>query len=341
MKPTEKLLREYVRQVLVEDDGGVYADLAGADAGSPYGMHYGSGDDLYKVFIKPFVDVVDTAAGKTKELSQKGQTVLKTAFETVATTLIPVLSDSYSEIFAHEKQEVEKVKQEYAEVYKANWDAFKDNDVLCAAFMYSPTAFLTVAMARKAPKAAARLVSVLSGGSLDKWVRKVLSKMSSGPAVTGLGVSSSGHSSMPMEAVLREDEQKPDASALLASKKVKAKLEQSSVVQGLEQKGKSVVRNTLQQVYKQAAGVMSARTLQDLQRKTGAQIKGLDTLQQVPEQERQKAEQAILAATKKSMKSFYHKNLEAQVKQAVEAGVPEAHPYVQDYVRTAKKIDAL
>ena len=39
------------------------------------------------------------------------------------------------------QQQIDKIKGEYAEVYQRTWDAFKDHDILCAAFMYSPMAF--------------------------------------------------------------------------------------------------------------------------------------------------------------------------------------------------------
>ena len=99
---TEKLLREYVRSSLMfEDDGGY-------DAMSPYGTSFGSGQDLYNIFIKPFTDVVDTAAGEVSKASVKVQTAAKVAFETVATTFIPFLSSDYDDIWDAEAQQIEK-----------------------------------------------------------------------------------------------------------------------------------------------------------------------------------------------------------------------------------------
>lgn len=339
---TERLLREYVR-MLCEDEG--YGDLASFDVGSnPYGVHFGSGDELYNVFVKPFADVVGVAAGKTKEASQKALTLGKVAFEAVATTLVPVLRDSYSEIFAKEKEEVEKIKGEYSDVYQRTWDAFKTNDAVCVAFMYSPTAFLTEKFAEKSPKVAARLLSVLTGGELDGWLKKVAHRF--GWDSKGGGGSSTPHHhenvpGTPMEGVLREDEgQQPSVGAVLSNKKVRAKLEGSDVVRRLEQDGKQVVRATLKKVYEQAAAVAHAKDLNDLQRKTGAKLK-LDKLQQVPQGERQKAEQALLAGVKKAMSAFYVQNLQGQVDAAKKAGVPDAHPYVKDYESVINHIKQL
>ncbi len=213
---TERLIREYVKELLAEDDA---ADIMAAGAAmSPYGMHYGSSDDLYKIFIKPFTDVIQTTAGKTKEISASTGALAKVAVEAVITTLVPVLRDSYAEIFAHEKVELDRIRKEYASVYKANWDAFFDADVVVAAFFYAPAALLTIEFARKSPKAAAQLVSVLSGGRLDPWLGRVGRKMGWGEKhSTGLGRRDDGPG-VPMETVLREDDkEQPDVAAMLAS----------------------------------------------------------------------------------------------------------------------------
>ena len=349
---TERLLREYVKEVLKEDDITAGSIMAmGADM-KPYGVHYGYSDDLYKIFVKPFVDVVDTAAGKTKELSLKAQTAAKVAFETIVTSLIPVVEDSYKEIFASEKEAIDKVRQEYDAVYKSNWDAFKDNDVLCAAFMYSPTMLLTLAFAKKSPKAASRMISTLSGGTLDPWLNKLATKFGwkdSGPVQTGLGRSDDGPGMMYGEShAIHEKgtkkskhDKKPDVAELLSSDKVKKQLEKSNVVQSMEKQGRAIVRKTLQQVYQQASAALKANSLQDVEHKAGLKLKGLDKLAQLPPQERQKTEQLILQGAMKSLKGFYVKNLQAQVKQALAAGIPESSEYVQDYNNVIKKIQAL
>jgi len=341
MKSDKQLLREYVLQVLLEDEGGDmgagdYGGLGLSDANvGPYGMHYGSGQDLYKIFVKPFTDVVQTAAGKTKETSAKAQTLLKVAFETLATTLIPVLRDDYSEIFAKEKQQVDKIRQQYSAVYKSNWDAFKDKDLVVAAFMYSPAAFITTKFAQHSPKVAASLISIVSGGTLDPWLAKVKDKF---------GIDSSGPSRSAHEGVLREDgENKPklDVGHVLSNKKVIEKLSNSPTAKQMQNIGQAMVRETLGSVFKKAQGVLSANSLQDLQTKTGVKLKGMDKLQQIPEQERKASEQTLLTGAKKSMKAFYVKNLEGQVEEALKSGVPESHPYISDYRKVISKIKAL
>lgn len=348
-RQTQVLIREYVRQVLREDD---YSSiLAGDHFGGHYGAHYGSSSDLYNVFIKPFVDVVQTAAGKTKEISQRAQTTAKVAFEALATSLIPALSDSYAEIFAEEERQIQQIRSEYAEVYNSTWDAFRENDVLIAAFLYRPDLFLTATFAKHAPQATAKLLSVLSGGTLDSVLDRfnVASRPLVKPNIQGGGgeMFGGGGGFGYSESVIREEstenqKDKPSTlEKLVVNPKIKSVLQKSPIVRQMTKQGQELVRDTLKNVFEEASAVLSAKTLSDLQKASNAKLKGLDELQSVPEQERQKVEQLLLATTKKSMKTFYIKQLEAQVKSAIEAGTPDNHPYVQDYQRLIAKIKAL
>jgi hypothetical protein len=365
--PSEReLLKEYVRTLLSEegDHGGygAYDLISTGMSMSPYGVHYGSGNDLYNIFIKPFADVVNTTIGKTKELSVKAQTLVRTAFETIATTIIPILRDDYKQIFDQERHALQKIKQEYSEVYKSNWDAFLDNDVLVAAFFYAPAAFFTIGFARKAPDALLGMLSTLTGGRTDDVVHRIKNRHNQGHDqhrshghVGGFGRANYHHKKGELgpigagidyyEGVVREasegGSEGADLAKLFSSKKLHAMIEDNQLVKQMESQGRAAVQASLKDVLDRAKAVMSARTLQDLQSKTKAKLQGLDKLQQVPQQDRQKFEQAILKSTKESMKSFYLKNLEAQVKQATDGGVPTSSPYVQAYHDTIGKIKAM
>jgi hypothetical protein len=344
---TPALLREYVRQVLVEDDGGAYGSLMSAGMESmPFGVAYGSQKDLYNIFVKPFTDVAATAAGKTKELSQKAQTVLKVGFEALATTLIPVLSDDYGKIFAKEKQELDKIKAEYSDVYKANWDAFKDNDVVCAAFFYAPGAVLASAMAAKTPAVTAKLLSILSGGKLDGFLSKLSKKFghSSSPSSSEKGSSGKGEGpGWYFESIIREvgEEQGSQVGKILTNKKVVDAAMNSTKAQQLQKATQTAVKAGLTQVYEKAKAVLQAKNIQDLQNKLGTPLKGTENLKQVPQEEQQQAFAQVMSAAKQSIKSFYVKNLEAQVKSATDAGIPSDSPFVHDVSSVIAKIKAL
>lgn len=352
---SDKLLREFVSELLKEES---YEGLSMSNASmGPYGAHFGSGEQLYKVFIQPFADVIGTAAGKTKELSARAQAMTRIAFEAVATTLIPIYHDHYKEIFEAEKQQIDQIRSEYSQVYNSTWDAFRDNDVLVAAFMYSPAAVLTLAIAKKAPEAALKVLEVVSGGALDTFIAKIKNQFRGSSDGSSRRDDREGPG-MPFESVIRElklgvtgmsgedagqpvDRRKENLTKVLSQKGLRDAMQQSPIVKRMEQQGKKMVRGTLKQVYAQAQGVAKAQSISDLQKLVKKPIPGLDKLKKVPEAEQRMAAQASLASTKKAVKELYAKNLEAQVKIALNAGVPEESGFVQDYMSTIAKIRAL
>lgn len=357
-------MREYIRVVLKEDDG--YGDIMSAAVGmNPFGVSFGSDDDLSKIFIKPFTDVVDTALGKTKEITTKALGLAHVALVGAITTVIPTLKSNYAKIFEKQHAEIDKIRKEFGPVYQSNWDALRDNDVLGVAFCYSPVAVLTAKLVSKSPAAAGSLISSLSGGRLDRWVDRVRMKFKYDAPQTGLGADfksphsfgdESGGGGIGMESLrsrraLREkggeekgndEKKKQKLIDLFTSDKLKQELEQSPVVKEMEQRARALVNDTLNAVYKQAQGVLKSNSFQDIQQKSGVRFEKVEAaLAKIPQQERQKAEQAILAATKQSIKEFYQKNIEGLVKQAIDAGVPENSPYVEAHRGVLAKIKAL
>ena len=368
MKMTsQKLLREYVRACLLEDDGGGgdYGGMIGAGmAMSPYGIHFASSNALYGAFIKPFVDVVDVAVGKTKEMSVKAQTLLKATFEAVATSVLPWLSSDYAEIFADEQEKLNKIRTQYGEVYKATWDAFKNKDVALSAFFCYPGAVLTGELARQAPNVALAVLSTISGGTLDPWIKRVKAAYGS--------EASSGHSSSPKkekysssysskethagsfyspagdkaptwESVIREDggKKRPDLADIVTKVDVVKAALNSPVALQLQKDARAMERATLEAVLSRATAITSAKSLEDLQHKVGKPLKGLEKLHTMDQTERAAAEGQLLMDLRKSMKEFYAKSLEAQAKDAVSAGIPKNSKFVTDYVEVARKIRAL
>lgn len=338
------LLEQYV-DLLIEDDAYGGLDPTG---GMPYGMHLASSEQLYNIFIRPFTDVVKVAAGKTAEMSQRTQALLATSVRVIATTLLPFLKASYGDIFAEEKHQIDRIRSEYAEVYAATWDAFMDHDILCAAFMYRPDLFMTAVFAKKAPKAAAKLLSILSGGRLDNVLSKLLKgndhrlrgngsppKRGRGHGMGGSPFDDVGGPGLPLESLIREDDDKPKLTlaSLMNNDKVKAVIAGSSLTQRLQAEGKSVVEGTVASLKEQIEDVLSANSLQELQTKLGKKIPGIEKLNGIDQSERRVAEEKLLAGTKAGMKEFYAKQLEGHVRSAIEAGVPENHPFITLYTK--------
>lgn len=320
MSSTKKLLNEYVRELILEDD---YGGIMTSD--SPYGIEFVSRDQLVDIFVSPFVNAFKHMEGKTKELSQKGLTLLRVTFEALATTIIPILQDNYKEIFAEEKEAIDSIRSEYSKYYQTTWDAFKNDDVAIAAFMYRPDLILTGKLINKAPKVAGKLLSILSGGELDKYLSKLLKNES-------------------VSRVLVEDDNTLDTEKLqkiVANKKVQSILANSEETQKLTNIGEKFTKATLQNVYKQAQDVLGSKSLIDLQKILKKPLPQIDELKKAPQEERVKLEQKLLLTIKKSMKEFYVQSLTSQMKKAIEAGIPESHPFVKLYNVIIQKIKNL
>lgn len=352
MKNDDRLLRECVKAILTEDDG--YGGIMGAAAEmSPFGMHYASKDQLYNAFVKPFVDVFDVAKGKTKEMSQRALTAVSVAYKAVATSVLPFLSQDYEELFVDQKKKIEQIREEYADVYDASWDALKQNDIVWCSFLAAPGAFLTARLAAKAPEKIANMLSVLSGGEMDPFLEKLKKKKGkkynpdtmgtvhhSGGKNAGYDMYGDGLGSY-YESVIRESDGEPSFAEVLTSKKVLAKALGSPRAQRIAATSRDTIRSTLKGAYDKASTVMKANSLQDIQKMVGRQLKGADALQKVDQNERAKAEQQLLIGVKKSCKELYAKELEAHVNDAIKAGVPEDSPVIDDYRSTIRKIRAL
>lgn len=327
-----KLLREYVRGLLAEDDGGdVAMDLmAGAVDAAPYGMSYG-GKSLFSVFVDPFVDAAKVTLGKTKELAVRTKTLAKVILETVLTTIIPFLTDDYAEIFATEKKQLKEVQSQYKEAYERVMAVFDHHDLKALAFMYDPLAagaMLTYFGGKAGLKGALGLADVLSGGWLSHNFggeaprKKPRYKYASGPG----GVE---------ESVQRLDEK-------VTIDAVKQALEQPQAKE-IRDAVQRIVKGSLQEVLKEATTILSAKSIEDVVKLSKGKISQdvLTKLGQIPQDERQKLEQVTLQTIKKASKEFFVKNLEGQVKKALEAGVPQSSGYVRDYSRVINKIKSM
>lgn len=155
-----QLLREYVRKTLNEEyDGG--------GGGSPYGIAYGSPDEMMDTFIGPFTDVFKTAVGKTKEVTRKTKTLLNVSFRTLISSFFPFIGQDYKSVFDEEKADIEKIRSEYKDVYDRTDKALASNDAAMLAFMANPAVALSAWSVKQTPKVIKGTLSALTGGVSD------------------------------------------------------------------------------------------------------------------------------------------------------------------------------
>lgn len=337
------LLKSLVNELLLSEDydfsGGDYMGMSNY-ADSPYGLHFGSNEQLYKIFIKPFVDVVETAAGETKKISTRALTLARVAFEAAATTVLPYITDSYKEIFDEEREKINKIKQDYKEVFDRNWKAFTEHDALVAAFVYKPANFLTVQFAKRAPLVVAQLLSVFTGGRLDNVLHKY-------NLLKHFNISSRRNNDdhgYYNEGLLREEADSDIQTSfkalvnILNDDNVQREINNSQVMKELEVQGKKIINASLKQLVDEATKVLNAKSFNEIQRVIGERIPELAKLASLEAENKQQAETAALKTLKNAVSSFYAKNLEQQVKEAVNSGAPQNSEFVRAYTSVINKV---
>lgn len=343
-----KVLREYVRAILREDDYGGFGGEYGGMMG--YGVSFGSKSDMINTFITPFVDAFKVGVGKTKELSRKVQTVVGVTIKTLLSIAIPTISQNYMLIFEKEKHDIEKIKGEYSEAMNKIDEAVKSNDAAMLAFLACPEVVLGAFAAKNAPKVVKGFLSTISGGFSDKLYDKIASsakavgRWSLGGDKEDVLVSKKNPSDFFGESLLREDEEKLKKKPItpkdvLKSKKMISSVVKSDNVQKMKKDAVETYRKTLRSVLEQAKGTLNAKSIDDIEKHMGKKIPKADEIRKLQGEERTKAEQALVNGVKKAMKEFYVKNLSDHVTSVVSAGIPEETQYVQDYKKVISTIE--
>lgn len=337
-KNDKRILKEYVVEILKEEDALGTGDYT-THGGLGWGV-YGQPGALYKAFVEPLKDVIGVAVGKTKEMARKSITLLQIAFEATMTTLIPFLTDSYDEIWAAEARDIDKIRSEYGEYYRKA-DEFFSGGPLALAMIAFPGPTLLGKFAKEAPGAAKSILSVATGGISDRYLDR-----RSGGSRKGPGSIFDSYA-INYENLLSEDAKGPEekkektlADKIGSRKFIDAMLDRSPTMVAAARDAQEIYRATLDRAFEQASEVLSAKSIEDIEKATGEQIDAATELQKIQGSEREKAEQELLKTVKKSIKQMYIARLKNQIKPAIEA-FGEDHPYVLGYQEVIDKIKAL
>lgn len=165
MNRNERLIRSYIRESLLKED---LNDVSGVDKmAQEQPRVYGSGTDLYNTFVKPFVNVGKTAVGKAKEITRTARTGLEVGLKAALQTVIPGISFDFNKVFDKEKEDLEKIKSQYSDVYAATRETLSGGDAQMMAFLANPGLFLGAKLGAASPAIAKDLASIASGGLSD------------------------------------------------------------------------------------------------------------------------------------------------------------------------------
>lgn len=360
----ERLLREYIKAVLNEDDTGGMGYIPSGAYG--WGMS-NYGDSLKKVFVDPFIDAGKVIKASSSKLLLRMKTLAKVAIETILTTMIPFLQSNYTLIFQNEREQLKKIHEKYKKSFEAVDRAFT-GDAAFLAFMVSPEAYITAKFVAKSPEMAVGLLETLAVGNenltkyfadlknrlklIDKELKDDVSnyKIGSGgtfvrrgargPYMTQTGIS--GSAPVAMEAVAPPGPNPKVELVMQALKQpdVMRQLTETQLAKSMKADAYGVVQRIGHNILGEAQKVLSARTLDDLQRVTGKQVNvaGLEELQGP---DRVNLEETVLKQVKASMKEFYTKSLQDEIAKTEEQGVDPNNLYIQALKGTLSKVAAL
>lgn len=339
MKTSEEIrLRALIRRTLREefDAGSSYSTSVemGGLGGGPY---YEKGS-LAKIFIKPFTDVIGVAAGKAKEMASRSVTLVRVAFETVMTTLIPFLTDSYNEIFSEQEKDLDRIRGEYASYYRASDEALR-GPLAPFAFMAFPGPALAGKLVEDGPDAVKKILSVATGGLSDKYLGQ--SRKSPGSVFDSYART---YSNLLREAE-KSDKGKEKKEETLADKIAKKKfiekmLGSSPTMKAASKEVREILKKTLREANEQATEVLQAKSIEDLQKAVGKPLKGVEELKKLDPKERKQAEEEFLKTAKKSLKKFYTLRLEKDIEPIAEM-FGEDFPLVKIYNNVIQNIKSL
>lgn len=351
----KSLIREYVSEIIKEDDGGGYTGGGGEgaygyDLDSPYGVNWG-GPSLLKIFVEPFTDVLKTAKAGVEQISATTRAGLKIALEAAVSTVVPVFIADFKKIFDKEKDELRKIKEKYRDVFERTDKALANDEVLIWSFLMNPTAVITAKTLKAAPEAALEIFKVLAGrspellkylenvsvelkNSLDKDSdknkrQKDYSIWSDGggkrPQVRKQG--SGGGLAIGGAALLAMALNKPE---------VQKSFSRSPIVASMKSDAMKSLNATMSDIKRKLKDLDSIQTPEQAK----AKFPGIDIskYEALSPQEKKQIAPAVVSAIKNSGKNVFKKSLEAHMAHALELGLPETHPFVLGY---KKMIDGI
>lgn len=173
-KDTERLLREYVRSVLAEDEAGGNPALFGGAGPNAYdasfgfmggsGDYRGAGGNIFKLALEPFSDFLKTVKGASKEVMTKVATAAKVVIGTVVSIIMPTVKVHYDEVFADEEARIREIRGEYDEALRSTDQVFKESSISTLALLMAPKAAVGVLVAKEGPKVALGFLDGITGG---------------------------------------------------------------------------------------------------------------------------------------------------------------------------------
>jgi hypothetical protein len=374
MAADKKLLESYIIELLREDFGGDFGGYGGDYGGYGFGggggmgMGYGSfgtGEDLYKTFIEPFVDVVKTAKASGEQVSVNVSALLQVAIKSLLTAAIPLWKEDYKtivdketkeikNIYDHADDKIKAIRDKYGEVFKRTDEAFWTPDNVLIASMLAPGAMITLEAVHSAPIAVLSLLQSIFAGS-DKaqtYLEGIKSKFAEVKRITGrwvldpkedikaaakkhkIPVQQEKHARVAWNAGLGA------MANAIKSTAIQKELKKGKYAQNLDKQVSDVAKGNIDMMMQKLESIAKVNSITELEKATGNKV-DLSRLEHARPENKEKLEKMIIDKYREAHKRFWILNIENKIKDLLKLGVPADAQYVQEYKNALQRMKSV
>jgi len=329
---SKQLIKSYVVEIFKSSEKRRIIEYI-VDDTSGYAGSSASGSELFNTFIKPFTDVIGTVVGKTKEVMRSGITLLQVSFETLMTTLVPFLTDSYDEIFAKEKADIQKIRGEYQGYYDSTARALGSTDASVLALMAFPGATLASKIFK--PSVAKNILSVATGGMSDDILNRNVAGSRKSPSNMFDSYERSHNR------LLSEDEKDTNTlSSVIVNKKIiDSIINRSPTIKSAEKAALQLHKANLAKRIEPILQILDANSIKELSAVLRKPIEEPDLSALDPQKKL-----SAIEMEKRSFESVKNTAVKAATQQIenyikpVRVALGDNHPFVQDYIEVLQTI---
>ena len=339
----ERLLRAYVRQILLEQggQGGGGGESAPSSPGQTLMGDPRMGGALYtgqspSEFLKPFVNVLKTVKAETGMAFQSIKASLKVALA-FGKSMLTSTEANYEKIFSEEKAKLKELRNENKEVYDYTKSAFTTGDFPIAAGLCYPGLVLGGLLAKESPEMVLGFIDAVTGK--DETVTKYTNKIRK--AIKG---DSDGSKEIKItNDDIRQSLKEPENS------EVKKIIDKSMNEKG--EAARKIVQQTLQRINDTTKEILKAGSFIDM--KNIINTRGFGNAKELSsmidkmigdgeEKIRQgsEGEKELLKTVKKQVRDVAVKILKQRKEEAIRQGLSDTNSYVKMYDTTIRSIES-
>lgn len=348
---SKKLLREYVKSIIMSEDygdGGYYGYNDGA-YGPGDGMGGSGGEKLANAFKQSAKMIGGSIKAAGEDMSARAWTGLKVLQQSLLTTILPFVKEDYKQIFANEKNQLNQIRSKYAELFKQIDDAVFHEDFVFAAFLYNPAEVITTAIAKKAPGAAVDLLMILATG--NEKLYNVLQnlkhdiKKAGGDKVTQTSDNKAGKKKSSKTAIavgagagLEAINEK--LRNLAKDRKVQEIISNNQTVASMKADGDASVKSVLADIVNAAEeDLHKARNIEAIEQNYPKV--DFSALKKTPANERANIEHQLVSSVKKMIKDFHAQQIQSRMKRGSRLGFTSDSEFMQLHQKALDKLRSL